>query len=129
MRFRYIHLAFLVVFFNFNSFASTHFKVTTTLSAETANNTSAADTFTAQANGNAGAGNVSKAPLRNLLYPGSTAKIYVHFMPWFGGTDHMNVGYISDDVAQVQKQVNDMASRGVDGAIVDWYGRGTFNKK
>ncbi len=128
MRFRYIFLAFLAIFLSFNAFASMHFKATTTLSAETANNTSAADSFTAQTNGNAGAGNVSKAPLRNLLYPGSTAKVYVHFMPWFGGTDHMNVGYISDDVAQVQKQVNDMASRGVDGAIVDWYGRGTFNK-
>ena len=129
MRFRHIYLALLVIFFSFSCFAGTQFKATTTLSAETANNTSAADTFTAQTNGNASAGNVSKVPLRSLLYGGSTAKVYVHFMPWFGGTDHMNVGYISDDVAQVQKQVNDMVSRGVDGALIDWYGRGTFNTK
>ena len=36
----------------------------------------------------------------------------------------MNVGYVSSDILQVQKQVNDMVSRGLDGAIIDWYGRG-----
>ena len=56
--------------------------------------------------------NISKVPTRSLLYPGSTAKIYAHFMPWFGFGDHMNVGYISSDTLQVQKQVNDMVSRG-----------------
>jgi hypothetical protein len=101
------------------------FQATTTLSAETSNNTSAADSFTAQSNGNAGAGNVSKAPTRTMLYAGTTAKIFAHFMPWFGGPEHMNVGYISTDTAVIQKQVNDMISRGLDGAVIDWYGPGT----
>lgn len=41
---------------------------TTTLKAETGNNTSAADTFTAASDGNAGAGNVSKIvqPVKRL---------------------------------------------------------------
>lgn len=34
----------------------------------------------------------------------------------------MNVGYDSDDPQQVRRQVEDMISRGIDGAIVDWYG-------
>jgi hypothetical protein len=72
--------------------------------------------------------NISKAPTRNLLYPGSTAKIYAHLVPWFGFGDHMNVGYASNDSLQVQKQVNDMLSRGLDGAIIDWYGRGESSK-
>jgi hypothetical protein len=101
------------------------FQATTTLTSETSNNTSAADSFTAQSNGNAGAGSVSKAPTRSLLYPGATAKIFAHFMPWFGGPEHMNVGYISTDTAVIQKQVNDMISRGLDGAVIDWYGPGT----
>src|SRR6185312_14735016 len=95
---------------------------TTTLQAETANNTSAADTFALQTNGNLGAGNVSKAPLRSLLYSGSTTKLYVTWLPWFGRSDHMNVGYRSDDPAQVHRQVEDMISRGIDGAIADWSG-------
>ncbi|HEX7287620.1 MAG TPA: PKD domain-containing protein [Candidatus Angelobacter sp.] len=104
--------------------AATKFQATTTLAAETANNTSAADSFLTQSDGNIGAGNISKVPLRTALYPGATAKIYAHFMPWFGFSNHMNVGYASNDALQVQKQVNDMVSRGLDGVIIDWYGAG-----
>ncbi|HZU32345.1 MAG TPA: PKD domain-containing protein, partial [Candidatus Angelobacter sp.] len=119
-----IWLSLFIVCSSLLSSAATTFKATTTLTAETTNNTSAANTFAAQTNGNLGAANISKVPIRNLLYAGSTAKIYVHFVPWFGFGDHMNVGYTSSDVAQVQKQVNDMVSRGFDGAVIDWYGRG-----
>jgi PKD repeat protein len=108
--------------------AGTAFKPTTTLATETSNNTSAADSFATQTNGNIGAANISKVPMRSLLYPGSTARIYAHLVPWFGFGDHMSVGYVSSDTLQVQKQVNDMVGRGLDGAIIDWYGRGTFNK-
>jgi PKD repeat protein len=34
----------------------------------------------------------------------------------------MNVGYRSDDPAQVHRQVEDMISRGINGAIIDWFG-------
>ena len=95
---------------------------TTTLAAETGNNTSAADSFVQQTNGNAGAANVSKLPIRTLLYPGSTTKIFAHLVGWFGGSGHMNVGYNSADPAQVHRQVEDMISRGIQGAILDWYG-------
>jgi len=63
--------------------AGTTFKATTTLAAETSNNTSTADTFAAQTNGNIAATNISKVPIRSLLYPGSTTKIYAHLVPWF----------------------------------------------
>jgi PKD repeat protein len=101
---------------------SFQFKTTTTLTAETGNNTSASDDFAGQTNGNVAAGNVSKVPLRELLYEGATTRIYAHFMPWFGRTNHLDIGYRSDDPAQVARQVTDMLSRGIDGAIVDWYG-------
>lgn len=95
---------------------------TTTLQAETGNNTSTADSFIRQTNGNAGAGNVSKVPLRSLLYTGATTKMYVTWLGWFGGPSHISVGYNSDDAAQVHRQVEDMISRGVQGAIADWFG-------
>src|SRR5215831_8418668 len=95
---------------------------TTTLQAETGNNTSAADSFARQTDGNEGAGNVSKLPLRSLLPGGSTTKIYVTLLGWFGKPDHESVGYRSDDPGQVHRQVEDMISRGVDGAIEAWYG-------
>lgn len=97
---------------------------TTTLQAETGNNTSAANSFGRQTNGNVGAGNVSKLPLRSLLYGGANTKIYVTWLGWFGRSDHMDVGYRSDDSGQIHRQVEDMISRGVQGAIADWYGPG-----
>lgn len=97
---------------------------TTTLTAETSNNTSAADSFQTQNNGNVGAGNVSKVDHRTLLYPGATTQIYTNIMYWFGQSNHMNIGYSSPTAAQVQKQVDDHLSRGLAGTIVDWYGPG-----
>jgi len=95
---------------------------TTTLANQKGNNTSAAASFVAQTNGNSGAGNTSKVDIHTLLYPGSTTKIYAHLMLWFGGSNHMNVGYSSTDAQQVHRQVADMISRGIDGVIIDWYG-------
>jgi len=123
---RWSFLTLLVFVSSLGAFAGTPFKATTTLTAQTSNNTSAANTFVTQTNGNVGATNVSKIFTRSLLYTGSTAKIYAHFMPWFGFGDHMNVGYTSNDPAQVQRQVVDMISRGIDGIIIDWYGQGTI---
>src|SRR5229473_1130207 len=101
---------------------SSYVKPTTTLAAQTANNTSAASNFKNQTNGNRGAGNISKVDVHNLLYPGATTKIYAHMMVWFGQSNHMSVGYSSTDTTQIKNQINDMISRGIDGVIIDWYG-------
>jgi hypothetical protein len=98
----------------------------TTLSDQTANNTSAANGFKNQANGNLGANNVSKIDVHTLLYPGSTTKVLAQMLLWFGQSNHMNVGYSSNDPAQVKRQVEDMISRGIDGVILDWYGPNNF---
>ncbi len=94
----------------------------TTLQAETGNNTSTANSFAGQTNGNARAGNVSKLPVASLLYSGASTKIYAHWLSWFGQPSHVNVGYASDSAAQVHAQVEDMISRGISGAIADWHG-------
>jgi len=108
------------------SFAQTAIVPTTTLAAETANNTSAANTFVTQTNGNVGAGNISKVDLHSLLYPGATTKIYAHLMLWFGKSGHMNVGYSSQDAAEIHRQITDMISRGIDGVMIDWYGPNSY---
>jgi len=94
----------------------------TTLQAQTANNTSTADSFGGQTNGNAAAGNVSKLPITSLLYSGATTKVYGHLLGWFGKPNHISVGYQSNTAAQVHTQVQDMISRGMAGAVIDWYG-------
>src|SRR5260370_30457878 len=94
----------------------------TALSCENANNTSASPGFRGDNNGNAPPGNVSKLPIRSLLYPGSQTRLYTRYMPWFGDPHHHDVGYRSDDPQQSARQVADMISRGLPGAIVDRYG-------
>lgn len=95
---------------------------TTTLAAQTANNTSAANSFNNQSNGNSGAGNVSKVDVHSLLYAGASTKVYAHLLLWFGGSNHMNVGYSSTDPNHIHNQITDMISRGIDGVVIDWYG-------
>ena len=95
----------------------------TTMRTETANNTSTSDGFGGMQNGNAPPAHVSKLPLRRLLYAGATTKIYARVVPFFlKSQKHVDVAYRSDDAAEVRRQVEDMVSRGIDGAIVDWYG-------
>jgi hypothetical protein len=106
-----------------NALAGNVVTPSTTLSAETGNNTSTADSFQGWSDGNEAATNVSKVDTRSLLYPGASTKIFAHFMAWFGGSSHLDVGYNSADANQVTKQVEDMMSRGIQGAIIDWYGQ------
>ncbi len=56
---------------------------TTTLAAETGNNTSASSLWVSSGNGDLGAGNISKLDTHTLLYPGFNGKIYAHLMGWF----------------------------------------------
>src|SRR4051812_42403593 len=98
------------------------FSTSATVNAETANNSSAANNFGNQTNGNLGANNVSKENVHKLLYAGANTKVLAQFLVWFGESNHMDVGYSSNDAAQVQRQITDMISRGIDGVIVDWYG-------
>jgi PKD repeat protein len=115
----------LSLFLHFG-YAQTVITPTTTLSAETAKNTSAADSFAGEPNGNVAANvNVSKVPTAQLLYSGATTKIYAHFMPWFGFGNHVDIGYKSTDPAVVKAQVDDMLSRSMAGMILDWYGQGS----
>lgn len=91
-------------------------------------NTSASPLFRGSSNGNlAGTTAVSKVDVHTLLYPGSTTKVLAHYLPWWGPSPRgLDVGYRSDDPRQAQRTFDDMASRGVDGVIVDWYGEGHF---
>src|SRR5277367_2660025 len=102
--------------------ASSYVVPSTTLTAQTSNNTSAANNFLNQSNGNRRAGNVSKVDVHTLLYAGTTTKIYAHLLLWFGQSNHMNVGYSSTDPPQIKRQIDDMVSRGIDGVVIDWYG-------
>jgi hypothetical protein len=121
---RFLWAVFTTLLLFQSGFSATPFVPTTTLAAETGNNTSTAASFPGSSNGNIAGANVSKVPTSTLLYPGATTTIYAHFMPWFGVSYHYDIGYDSADPAQVKAQVSDMISRGIRGLIIDWYGPG-----
>ena len=120
--YKVLGLLLLVCLLNIASAGGVNIVPTTTLAAETANNTSASNQFLGTSNGDAAPGAVSKLPLTNLLYPGADTKIYVHVQPWWGDPAHINIGYDSANPTQVQMQIEDMISRGISGIFVDWYG-------
>ena len=91
------------------------------LSCGPVSNTSASPRYRGS-RGNAPPSHVSKLPIQSLLYKGSDTRIYVRYMPWWGDPKHRDIGYRADDPEQVARQVADMSSRGIRGAIVDWYG-------
>jgi len=95
---------------------------TTTLTAETANNTNLTS-FVGTTNGDIKPGDISKVDIHTLLYPGTTTKVFAHYMPWWNSSGHVSIG-LGDEAtpAVVNAQVADAISRGVDGFIVDWYG-------
>jgi hypothetical protein len=126
MRHKYFAVAVILTCVRLCSAGSSYVVPTTTLAAQTSNNTSAANSFLNQSNGNRGAGNISKVDVHSLLYSGATTKVYAHLMLWFGQSSHMNVGYSSTDPAQIKSQMADMISRGIDGVIIDWYGPNNF---
>lgn len=101
---------------------TTAFAPTTTLTAETANNTSVPDSFAGTSNNVPGAGSVSTLPVRALL-GGMNTRVYVHWMPWWGNGSHIEIGYSSADANQVTRQVASMRARGIDGAIAYWSGQ------
>jgi hypothetical protein len=118
-------VAVLLLSFSVSGWANNNFVVpTTTLSAQTGNNTSAANNFHTLSDGNLGANNVSKVDVHSLLYASATTKIYAHLLLWWGESGHIDIGYSSTDPNQIRRQVTDMVSRGIDGVIIDWYGPG-----
>jgi len=119
------HYAALFVFVTcsiFSAAGNLKIKPTTTLAAQSSNNTSAAGNFLVQSNGNLGASNISKVDVHSLLYPGAHTSVLAHLLLWFGRPDHINVGYSSTDPAEVHAQIEDMISRGIQGVVLDWYG-------
>lgn len=101
----------------------------TTYSALTQKNTSAAVAPEPQMLTSTPSENVSKTSVRSLLPAGMNARIYAHFLTWFGTADHKDVGYSSADGVQVQQQISDMMSRGIQGAIVNWHGPESFTNQ
>src|SRR5258708_26937959 len=44
------------------------------------------------------------------------------YQPWFGGRNHINVGYSSQDPGVLHRQIAQAHDMGIEGFAVNWYG-------
>lgn len=59
-----------------------------------------------------------------LKYPaaGPSPEVIAAYMAWFGPSNHISVGYSSNDVAVLRRQIQQAKSLGISAFVVDWYG-------
>jgi hypothetical protein len=54
--------------------------------------------------------------------PGVSPKLLAVYMSWFGERDHIDVGYSSNDVSVMRRQIQQAQHMGISAFVVDWYG-------
>jgi hypothetical protein len=59
---------------------------------------------------------------RDTRVPQVSPKILAVYMPWFGDTGHIDVGYSSQDPRVLRLQIESARNAGIAAFIVDWYG-------
>jgi hypothetical protein len=65
---------------------------------------------------------VTVSPLSIKSQLNWSPRIAIHFMLWFDGIKHLDVGYLSNNPTVVKAQIEFLHQRGVDLLIMDYYG-------
>jgi hypothetical protein len=68
-----------------------------------------------------GPGASQPAPLKYKA-AGSAPQVIALYEAWFGHPRHMNVGYSSQDPAEIATQIRQAKAQGITAFVVDWYG-------
>jgi hypothetical protein len=59
---------------------------------------------------------------QNFASPDRSPKILAVYMPWFGDSSHIDVGYSTQDPEVVSRQIAEARKMGISAFIADWYG-------
>src|SRR5579864_2365034 len=73
------------------------------------------------AHGCSGPGSSQLQPLKYKA-AGNSPQVIALYEAWFGHPKHMNVGYSSQDPAEIATQIRAAKAQGVTAFVVDWYG-------
>lgn len=65
---------------------------------------------------------IQKAIRQTLPATGRESTVLAVYQPWFGSSEHINVGYSSDDAQVIDNQIKKAKEFGISGFVVDWYG-------
>lgn len=69
---------------------------------------------------------VSHVDVHTLVPSRPDLRWFAHATPWFGPSNHIDIGINSNTDAYIAAMLDDMIGRGFDGVVVDWYGQGGF---
>lgn len=58
----------------------------------------------------------------HISAPSSPPLLVAAYQPWFGRTNHINVGYNSQDPQRVRQQIQQARGLGIQGFVINWYG-------
>jgi glycosyl hydrolase family 99 len=64
----------------------------------------------------------SELTFRDLAKNEKQPKVIAAFQPWFGDSDHIQVGYNSSDPGVIHRQIQEAKKLGIYAFAVDWYG-------
>ena len=70
-------------------------------------------------------GHVSNVDIHRLVPSRPDLRWFAHATPWFGFSNHIDIGLQETDAAYAGAMLEDVARRGFDGVVVNWYGSGT----
>jgi hypothetical protein len=59
---------------------------------------------------------------QNFQPPAGGPVMLAAYQPWFGKSSHINVGYSTQDVVTLDKQIAQAKNLGIEGFVVNWYG-------
>src|SRR6266700_696880 len=71
--------------------------------------------------GCSGPGSSQPMPLKYKAI-GTSPQVIALYEAWFGHPRHMNVGYSSQDPAQITSQIRQAKTQGITAFVIDWYG-------
>src|ERR1700747_2235312 len=74
-------------------------------------------------NGNVARGEISNLTLQQSYGLSPQTRVLAAMVGWFGSPKHANIGYRSDDPAQVGRQLGAMQALGIGGVTIAWYSR------
>src|SRR5689334_12020634 len=71
---------------------------------------------------------VSSVDVHTLVPSRPDLRWFAHLTPWFraGGGNHIDIGLENNSDAYAAAMLDDVARRGFDGVVVNWYGSGSY---
>jgi hypothetical protein len=71
-------------------------------------------------------GHVSNVDVHTLVPSRPDLRWFAHVVPWFGNSSHVDIGLVENTDAYAAAMLDDVARRGFDGIVIDWYGQGSY---